>query len=84
MTQTRSTVISTTLPPCRRSDAGPRCEQHLATIAAIDPDQSPLVLLQIQHRRAILERTRTRDHVELFVRKPRLSLRDDLNIQSPF
>ena len=39
--------------------------------ATFDPDQSPLVVLQIQDDRAVLQRTGTDDHVQLLVHQPR-------------
>ena len=47
--------------------------------ATFDPHQGPLVVLQVQNHRAVLQRTRLDDHVELLVHEPRLALRDDLD-----
>ena len=47
---------------------------------AVHPHQRPLVVLQVQHHGAVLQRTRLDDHVELLVGQPRAALRDDLHL----
>ena len=53
--------------------------QHVAE-AAVDPDQRPLVVLQVEHDGAVLQRARAHDHVELLVGQPRRALRNDLDL----
>ena len=47
---------------------------------AVHPHQCPLVVLQVEHDGAVLQRTRLDDHVELLVGQPRGALRDDLHL----
>jgi len=47
---------------------------------AVHPHQRPLVVLEVQHHGAVLQRARLVDHVELLVGQPRGALRDDLDL----
>jgi hypothetical protein len=47
--------------------------------AAVDPDQTTLVVLQVQGNGAARQRTRLDDHVELLVDQPRRALRHNLD-----
>jgi hypothetical protein len=48
--------------------------------AAVKPDERPLVVFQIQDKRAACEGARLHDLVELLVNEPRRALRDDLHL----
>jgi hypothetical protein len=58
---------------------GVQARRHHMAEPAVDPDERPLVVLQVQDHRAQLQRTRLDDHVDLVVDEPRLALRDDLH-----
>ena len=63
----------------QRRPVGVQARRQDVAEAAVDPDQGPLVVLQVEHHGAVLERTRLDDHVELLVHQPRRALRDDLD-----
>ena len=48
--------------------------------AAVDPHESALVVLQVDDFGAARKRTALDDHVELLVGKPRLSLRNNIDL----
>src|SRR5690242_13280079 len=49
------------------------------TEAAIDPNEGPLMVLEVKDQRAASERTRLDDHVQLLVDQPRRALRHNLD-----
>src|SRR6185369_5974415 len=61
------------------SPVGVQARRQDVAEAAVDPNERPLVVLEIKHKRASRERIRLDDHVELLVDQPRRALRDNLD-----